>query len=260
MRLSKLTNAMLVLRAFSTKTPELTVTGMASALNLPMSSTSRLMKEMREQDLLEQDPHTRLYRPGFFLYQLGMIYETHLRLFKLLVAEVEDLVRSTGHTGYIGLLDNGDMHALRTINGAHPFRYVVDAGRRVPAYAVTGGLCLLSRMSDEEISRLYPEPFVPAYPTAAKSLGKLLLELKQIRKLGWAEKEVSTSTGTRAIGVRAIGVSVASADGKEAFGYSLSFPDQSLNAKEITDLRERLVASARALGAQTGDQFWTHFG
>jgi DNA-binding IclR family transcriptional regulator len=250
-QMSKLENAIRVLRSFSTTDGELSVSRVAERLRLPKSSISRLMKEMREQDLLEQDPVTRLYRPGFFLFQLGMIYQAHLNIFGLVITAVEQLVQESGHTAYIGMLDGGDLLALRTIQGRHPVRYVVEAGQRIPAYSVTSGKCLLSRMDDETIRRLYSEPLDKRFPKSPRTMAQLLAEVRETRKRGWAEAEVSTLPG-----VRAIGVSISTADQNEAFGYSLSFPNGALSRAERDDLRVKIIQSALTLSTQTADPVW----
>src|SRR5258708_2644011 len=175
--MSKLEKAIRVLRSFSTIEGELTVSRVAEMLNLPKSSISRLMKEMREHDLLEQDAGSHVYRPGFFLYQLGMIYEAHLNIFDLVTGAVRRLVDATGHTAYIGILDGGDLLALSMIEGRHPVRYTVEAGQRHPAYTITSGKCLLSRMSDEEIRRLYSDPLDERYPKAPRTVAELLEQI-----------------------------------------------------------------------------------
>jgi IclR family transcriptional regulator, KDG regulon repressor len=212
------------------------------------------MKDMRRQDLLEWDPVGEVYRPGFLLYQLGMIYQAHLNIFELVTTTVRRLVDTTGHTAYIGILEGGDILALSMIEGRHPVRYNVVAGERHPAYTITSGKCLLSRMSDEAIAALYADPLDERYPKAPRTVAELLDQIRVIRRTGWSETDVSSLPN-----VRAIGVSIASADEREAFGYSLSWQNGALSKREIEQLRGEMVQSAIKLAEQTRDPFWIKF-
>ncbi|TDR34824.1 transcriptional regulator [Aquamicrobium defluvii] len=142
--------------------------------------------------------------------------------------------------------------ALKSIQGKHSFRYSWNAGYRMPAHSITGGICLLSRMTDDEVRALYKDQFNAFYPRAPQSLDELLEVLQQVRGQGWIELDMSSVSD-----VRAIGVSIASADGKEAYGYSLSFPAGSLSSAGAMEVRDHLVRSAQELGSQFGDRFWT---
>ena len=67
--MSALTNAIDLLRCFSTTRPDLSFADVQALTGKPKSSTSRLLRSLRDCGLLEQDPHTRRYRPGLLTSQ-----------------------------------------------------------------------------------------------------------------------------------------------------------------------------------------------
>ena len=69
--MSALTNAIDILRCFSTSRPDLSFADVQVLTGKPKSSTSRLLRSLRDCGLLEQDPHSRRYRPGLLTFELG---------------------------------------------------------------------------------------------------------------------------------------------------------------------------------------------
>ena len=75
--MSALTNAIDLLRCFSTTRPDLSFADVQALTGKPKSSTSRLLRSLRDCGLLEQDPHTRRYRPGLLTFELGRLHRAH---------------------------------------------------------------------------------------------------------------------------------------------------------------------------------------
>ena len=69
--MSALTNAIEILHCFSSARPDLSFADVMTLTGKPKSSTSRLLRSLRDCGLLEQDPHTRRYRPGLLTFELA---------------------------------------------------------------------------------------------------------------------------------------------------------------------------------------------
>lgn len=248
--MSSLGKALEILEGFSTERPMLGVSEVARRLSLPKSSVARLFKEMREHGLVEQDPATRLYRPGQLAFRLGSLYQAQLQCLDLIDAALADLVERFGLTGYIGAMDGGDIVILRVRQGWYPVRMVLDAGVRIPAFATAVGRALLARWSDDEIARRYPEPLTHSPAGLNITMAELGAELDRIRRTGVVEIVNATYSG-----FGAVGAAVAAA-GEQALAFSLSFPTY----QRIETSREELVAAVRAaaeeIGRKTHDDFW----
>src|SRR5258708_35329865 len=102
--MSALDNAIEILRCFSPHQPEISNADVIRLTGKPKSSTSRLLRQLRECGLLEQDTLTRRYRPGLLVFELGRLHRTQNDL----VAAAEQRLRAvcprTGHTGYLSWL------------------------------------------------------------------------------------------------------------------------------------------------------------
>ncbi len=161
------------------------------------------------------------------------------------------LVANTGHTGYIGVLDKGDFVALRTHQGVHPVRYVLVTGKRYPAFAASLGKALLARLGDEEVRALYPERLESEFLQAPMTRDELIDELALIRQRGWADAQVSTIPGARAIGV-----AIGGAGQQQPIGFSLSYREAAVSDLQRAQIPALILGAARDIGIRTSDPHW----
>ena len=254
-QMSSLGSALDILRCFSAVAPDLGVTEVAGLLGMPKSSVSRLMKTMGEAGLLEQDDSRRTYRPGVLAFELGNLYQRHLKVLDLVDQSLKALVDSTGLTGYVGVLNEADIILIQVRQGTYPVRLVLEKGYRVPAFVTAMGLALLARLADDEIAALYPS--VPHYgeTNLTKSFDELIADIRRVRKRGFAQV-----AGTTFSGFSAIAVAVESSAEMQRLGFSLSFPNAALTRARKDEVAIRMIEVARQIGARTGDAYWKAWG
>ncbi|MDQ0327615.1 DNA-binding IclR family transcriptional regulator [Rhodopseudomonas julia] len=245
--MSSLAKASSILACFTTEETDLTVSRVAEKLVLPKSSVSRLMKEMAELGLLQRASDGRGYGPGYMLFQLGSIYQMRFDIIEIVDRIVRDLVKQTGCTGYIGLLDDGEIVAMRKHLGTDAVRYRIEVGRRYPITYLSFGKALLARRSDAEI-----QGFFTKYPAARPAkMSVFLKEIGTIRAQGWAE-----ATQTSVPGAHGLGVAVISPLSEQLIGYSLSFHADLVSRQTRHEIAMALVNSARRAAALTRDAYW----
>ena len=124
--MSALDNAIEVLRCFSSHQPEISNADVIQLTGKPKSSTSRLLRQLRESGLIEQDAMTRRYRPGLLLFELGRLHRTQNDFVVATEQRLQAICASTGHTGYIAVRDGAEQVVLRVVPGS-------PGGRRFPA-------------------------------------------------------------------------------------------------------------------------------
>lgn len=248
--MSSLGKAIDILEGFSVERPMLGVSEVARRLHLPKSSVARLFKEMRERGVVEQDPATRLYKPGQLAFRLGSLYQAHLHSLDLIDTALTDLVEQFGLTGYIGVMDGGDVVILRVRQGWFPVRMVLDAGVRLPAFATAIGRALLARWSDADVARRYREPLKHDPAGLVMTLADLRAELDPIRRTGIVEIVNATYSGFGAVGA------AVAATGEQPVAFSLSFPThQPIEAKR-DDLVAAVRTAAQEIGRRVDDEYW----
>lgn len=253
--MSTLTNAVSVLRLFSADRLELSVTDVSRLLGMPKSSTSRLLKSMREAGLLAHAGNSPRYRAGTLLFEVARFHRVNSTLVGLADEALGALSQQTGHTGYVSILDGADVVVIRLFHGTHALRVVTPLGQRAPAFATSTGRVLLARLSDDEVRALHKKPLAPPSPNSPQSMSELLAQLDQIRRRGWCEADDEAIPG-----VGSIAVSVADPENAECLGFCLSFSAAATGAAEKEKMVALLTAAARRIAARVDDPFWLSLG
>lgn len=251
--MSILNSATDVLRLLASGERDLTVTDVVNALGWPKSTASRVLKQMMQAGLLERHPTTLGYRPALLILELSHQVRASTPLLKRMEQVLEGLVRQTGHTGYISVLDETGCHVvvLRVIHGSHALRVVTWPGHRSPATATATGRALLARLEDRDLLTRF-DRIASAASRAPQTGAELIARVQRIREQGWA-----LALDEALPGVGSISCSVGDPSSGETLAFCLSFPAPSGEPEEMDALQQSLLGHARSIGRAAGDPFWT---
>jgi DNA-binding IclR family transcriptional regulator len=246
--MSALTNAIEILRCFSSARPDLSFADVMALTGKPKSSTSRLLRALRDCGLLEQNPHTRRYRPGLLTFELGRLHRAHDDLLGMAERELREVCARTGHTGYIAVLDGYEQVVLRIVLGSNPLRVVNPPGQRTPALATSNGRAMLARLSDLEIRARVPASYPKLPRNSPQSFKQLMARLNEIRRSG-----VSEAADESIEGVGSQGFALASGETGELICIAVSYSVQATTAAERASVRRELSTMAENLRRMIGD-------
>jgi DNA-binding IclR family transcriptional regulator len=249
--MSALDNAIEILRCFSPHQPEISNADVIRLTGKPKSSTSRLLRQLRECGLLEQDALTRRYRPGLLVFELGRLHRAQNDLVAAAEQRLRAVCARTGHTGYIAVLDGAEQVVLRVVPGSNPLQVVTPPGVRAPAFATSNGRAMLARLSDADIRGRLPKPLPVISPSAPQNLTGLTARIAEIRRTGYSE-----SSNESLPGVGSLGFALTHGDTNETIGVAVSYPSHVTPAKERARLWQALRAMAIELGRLFGDPVW----
>lgn len=246
--MSALTSAIDILRCFSTARPDLSFADVQALTGKPKSSTSRLLRSLRDCGLLEQDPSTRRYRPGLLTFELGRLHRADDDLIATAESELREVCARTGHTGYIAVLDGYQQVVLRIVTGSNPLRVVNPPGQRTPAIITSNGRAMLARLSDAEIRARVPMDYPKVPPNSPHSFEQLMARLNDIRRTGMSE-----AINESIEGVGSQGFALASGETGELIGIAISYSIQATTEIERAIVRRELSAMADKLRRISGD-------
>ena len=249
--MSVLDNAIEILRCFSEQRPEIGNADVIELTGKPKSSTSRLLRQLRDCGLLEQDTVTRRYRPGLLLFELGRLHRTENDFVTATEQRLRAVCAATGHTGYIAVLDGAEQVVLRVVPGSNPLQVVTPPGARAPAFATSNGRAMLARLTDGEIRARLPKPLPVISPSAPQNLTTLLARVAEIRRTGYSE-----SSNESLPGVGSLGFALTRRDSNETIGVALSYPSHLTPAAERARLWQMLRTMAVELGRLFDDPVW----
>jgi IclR family KDG regulon transcriptional repressor len=147
-------HALDVLEAFRSA-PQLGVGDVARRLRLSKTVVHRLLASLEARGYVRQDPVSQKYALTLKLWQIGVVAMRRVDLPSVARDVLESLVRETGQTAYVSVLDGVDVVWIAKVEGREPLRVYVEVGGHAPGYCTASGKALLAHASDEMRSRMF---------------------------------------------------------------------------------------------------------
>lgn len=178
----------------SSPTPAATL---ARELDLPRSTTYRLLGVLKNSGFATHSPETRRWGLGPAAYELGSSFTRQQPLERLARAAMTSLAERTQQCAHLAVLHGRDV--LYTIEerplGIPPL--VTDVGVRLPANITASGLALLATLPAAQITALFPtsSDLVQREAGAPETVTALRSELAQVRQRGYAREIGAVTPG-----------------------------------------------------------------
>ena len=182
------------------------------------------------------------------MFELGHTYRRGSTLLAQARAAMERVSRRCGHTGYVSILDGGDVLGIAAQEGTKVLRAGTPPGIRLRAFATATGRSLLARRDDDAVRALYPAPLQPRSAHSPADMEALLRHLDTIRREGFALSHHEANEGAESLAV-AVGDPVTG----EELSLCIVYPTAMVEAPERDAIRDSLLAEARDIAARTGD-------
>lgn len=217
------------------------VRAMGRESGISKSAVQRLASRLTEGNFLEQNPETGQYRLGVRVFELGMIVSRRGQEELVSRELLQDLVATVGETAYVAVLDGAHSVTTARAESDQAVRAVSPLGARLGAWLVASGKVLLAGMSDESLRELLPEQLEASTAHTITSRAKLLKQLSEVRKLGWA-----VATEEYESGLRSIAAPVTMPDGRVVAAISVAGPLVRLNDERLPEVVSHVQAAASA--------------
>jgi IclR family pca regulon transcriptional regulator len=235
-----------ILSAFKAATPELGISELARSLGLTRSTSHRYVATLARLGYLQQNPHTRKYRLGPRVVDLGLSAINSMELREISAPHLQQLSDETGHTVNMAILDGVDIVYIERCRSSQQGQREIDlnlhVGSRLPAYCTSMGKVLLAFLpDDEQAERLGQIDFVERGPNTLTSARALAAELARVRAAG-----LSVNNEELAYGLRSMAVPVRGQTGEVVAAINFAVHR---TAASIGDLVERLGPTLKRTSA-----------
>lgn len=240
-----------ILELFTPQRREWTLSEIAAALGVSLSSAYRLVFTLEHLGYLERADVERRYRLAARAMQLGFHYVSGLEIVDVAIPFVDSLRDATRMSAHMAVRDGSDIVYVYRAHSHMTLASHIAIGYRLPAHATAMGRVLLAGLADTEIARLYEgRALDPVGPDTPTTLAKLLEEVADTRRSGWTE-----NVGAFVPGMIAIAAPVRDLKGEVVAAINLSGPAGAAQAPEArARLIENLLAAAQGISRQLGWQ------
>jgi DNA-binding IclR family transcriptional regulator len=239
-----------ILDLLSQAKDELGASELAQRLDLHKSTVHRLMAAMERHRFVEKNRENAKYKLGWRLFELGTVAASRLDLDSVARPHLAALVKKTHETAHLGIMRQGVLISLVSVEADRSLRLPATVGRRSPLYCTSQGKVILA-FSDpataaEIIRTLDFKPFTRNTITKA---ARLQDELARIRKIGYAIDNEELEED-----LRCIGAPVFNHTGEVIAALSIAGPAYRVASGHLPPLIEAVQHAARQLSTALGFQ------
>jgi IclR family transcriptional regulator, acetate operon repressor len=219
-----------------TERPWLRTSDVAKGLGVARSTAHRMVTTLLERGLLRYNSDDKTYGAGYRLVEIGMSVLGVGDLKSEAIPFLAQAAAETGETAQLSVLEGAEIVFIAAIEGGHVIRAASRVGARVHAHATAAGKCLLARLSEDDLQRLFPSArLVVSTAATVRSRRVLLEELGRVRSQGYAIND-----GESEDGLAAVSAPVVDTRGTAHGAISVSGPRD-----RILSNRERCVEAVR---------------
>jgi IclR family KDG regulon transcriptional repressor len=159
----------------------------ALRLDLPKSSTHRILNRLVRMGYLLFDQNTKRYRGSLRLSKLGAAVIECSDLRDLIIPFLQRLHQETGHICNLGIMSEGRGIFLHKIEPkSYPIRLYSEIGKEFPLHCTGMGKILLAFMEPEQSGKFLSGPLASYTETTITDAKALLQELREVKRCGYA--------------------------------------------------------------------------
>lgn len=199
-RLSTLERAILALQLLASSKKTLSLTEIASNLNLPAGTAHIILKTLEKHNLIQRTNGTKNYTLGFKLFQLGNNVSFIRELREAALPFMRELTKDTGQTSNLAILSNESLYFLEIVESPTATKTRSSVGLKIPLHATAAGKALLAFQSKADQQQLLQKiELVKFTPNTITQINLFQTELDKIRNLGVSIDNEEIFLGTRCI-------------------------------------------------------------
>lgn len=198
-RRSVTSKALAVLGTFDPAHSRRTLTEIAAATGLPLSTTHRLIAELVAWEGLTRGADGR-YEIGRRIWVLGSLSAVSRELRAIALPFMQDLSATTGENVHIAVLDGDRALYIDRISGRRAVPVVSKPGARLPLHATGVGKVLLAH-ADPHVQQRAMSRLTRHTPLTVVEPRRLQRQLQQIVERGYATTHEEMTPGSSSLAV-----------------------------------------------------------
>lgn len=246
-RLSSVTSALLVLKAFSEDDVEIGISSMAKRLGLAKSTVHRLAATLASEGFLEQNPENGRYQLGLSLFSLGALVRRRMDVSNQARPLLGMLRDNTQEAVHLAILAQTSIMYLYNLESAQAIGIRSYIGARKPAFCTCEGRVLLAFAAPELVAEVIDDGLEARTPRTITDARALRRTLDKVRQAGYAIDDEESE-----VGMRGIAAPIRDISGKVVAAVGLAGPIQRLTKKDLRRLVPQVVATADAISVRLG--------
>lgn len=237
-----------ILDCFTPSAPELGVREIARKIDLPPSTTGRILVSMKDAGLLGQNDDNQLYQLGGRLLSWAGVYSATLDVRSIALPAMHKLHHETEETISLYVLEGNERLCVERLESTHNVRIIARVGRHIPLYVGSAGKVFLAYISDERRDAILNEiNFIPFTPNTIVDRQQLLNQINLVRQQGYA-----VSHGEWQVEASGVAAPIFDQSREITAVITISGPTQRFSAENLPVYLDKLLAAAQTISANLG--------
>lgn len=163
----------------------LSVSELSEFLEIPASSTHRILSSLKTNHFILQDEETKKYRLGYKLFSISAGMNRNSTLVLSARPLMKELSVQIGRTVVLCIMEYDKVINVACIEREDAGMYMVKIGRELPLYSTSAGRVFAAYMDrGRALELLDREVREPKTPYTKVSLDELNRELEEVRRVG----------------------------------------------------------------------------
>ncbi|MEZ5751321.1 MAG: IclR family transcriptional regulator [Paracoccaceae bacterium] len=244
--------ALRLLDFFTDKVTEIGLSELARLSGIDKATVLRMLNDMAETGLVEQNPQSKGWRLGAGVLRLARLREAALPYNRVLTPVLESLAETTGETAHASLLSGRDLANVGVVESARSNRVHIEPGLTLPLHATASGIAVLSRARPELLTRTLARKLGAITATTPQDAGDVQARVAQARAQGYAFADQTFEAEVCGVAVPIFGP-----DAFAIGALAVAAPASRASQPHITDILTHLVPAAQKATRDIGGQIPT---
>jgi IclR family KDG regulon transcriptional repressor len=197
---STLERALVLLEQLAAADGKVGVVELADSVNLPKSTTHRILETLTRAQFVERDESTEKYSIGLKAIEIGLLGLRNVDLVDATMPHLKDLVHHTKQTSFLAVYSEGEIIYIYKAEGTSSVITNANLGRRNPVHCTGLGKAIMAYYSLEYVDRIITLKGLKRYTqTTIDDRQQFLQELSSIRQAGFAFNNAEYEEGLSSI-------------------------------------------------------------
>ena len=223
--------SMSILELIAKSSDPLGVTEISKELDIHKSTVHRLLETMKYLGYISQNESTGKYSTGLKLFEIGSLAIDDLDLNKTVEPYLEDLMKETGETIHLAVLDSGEIVYTGKVESQKTIRMYSKIGKRVFAHSTSLGKVILAYSSQEKKKEIIRNKGLPKQTdNTIDEKEEFFQHLDTVKEQGYAIDDEENE-----VGIRCIAGPIFNHKGETIAAFSISGPATRMTTEKINE-------------------------
>ncbi|HWQ46412.1 MAG TPA: IclR family transcriptional regulator [Longilinea sp.] len=238
-----LDRALDILCCFTQEEHSLSLTQISDLVNLPKSTTYRMLSSLEGKRFLNRDNLTGKYHLGYQFIDMANIALQDIDIQNWALPFLEKLSADCGETVDLAVLDQNQVIYIGVVESKQRVKIAASVGQRLPAFCTASGKAFLAFLSDSQVTSILNKGMPVYTPTTPRLKEKLFTDLRMTRERGYAISEQEYETDINAVAVPILDRSMRPILAMSAVGPAYRFSNERMVALvgSIRSVNEAIV-------------------